>query len=96
MERAIRGRISAGRAAGELPTDADIDALTRLVVVTFYAGSRSRCATARHGPVYERSSTRRCARGRAIGRKLNVAADHERIEMGLTGLPTPAISKLGD
>jgi hypothetical protein len=30
MERAIRGRISAGRAAGELPTDADIDALAGL------------------------------------------------------------------
>jgi hypothetical protein len=38
MERAIRGRISAGRAAGELPTDADIDidALAGLVAVTFY------------------------------------------------------------
>jgi hypothetical protein len=34
MERAIRGRISAGR-AGELPTDADIDALAGLVAVTF-------------------------------------------------------------
>jgi hypothetical protein len=33
-------------------------------------------------------------RGRAIGRKLNVAADQERIEMGLTGLPAPAIFKL--
>jgi hypothetical protein len=37
MERAIRGRISAGRTAGELPTDADIDALAGLVAVTFYA-----------------------------------------------------------
>jgi hypothetical protein len=36
MERAIRGRISAGGAAGELPTDADIDALAGLVAVTFY------------------------------------------------------------
>ena len=27
----------------------------------------------------------------AIGRKLNVAADQERIEMGLTGLPAPAM-----
>jgi hypothetical protein len=38
----------------------------------------------------------RCARGRAIGRKLNVAADQERIEMGLTGLPAPAMFKLGN
>ena len=36
MERAIRGRIAAGRAAGELPTDADIDALAGLVAVTLY------------------------------------------------------------
>jgi hypothetical protein len=71
MERAIRGRISAGRAAGELPTDADRTSLRKIV-------------------------DQRCARGRAIGRKLNVAADQERIEMGLTGLPAPAMFKLSN
>jgi AcrR family transcriptional regulator len=35
-ERAIRDRIAAGRAAGELPTGADIDALAGMVVATLF------------------------------------------------------------
>jgi AcrR family transcriptional regulator len=36
MERAVRNRIAAGRAAGEFPADADVTALTGLVAVTLY------------------------------------------------------------